>query len=111
MPRWNCFSFRPQLTTTNKHTFKRGEASAKDQLQITELTLSQHQCREGLGLLLKLSFAGRIANKEVLEHTTVGFRKVGHFAVESFSRRNWGNRIEGNAQKELQCDAVDDEMR
>lgn len=57
-------------------TLERTEATVHDQLEITQLALSQKHGGEGLGLSSELVMAGGIAGEEVLEDTTVG--RVGH---------------------------------
>ena len=48
-------------------TFKRGEASVEDQLEIAELSLREDNCRERFGFGLELLPARRVAGDEVLE--------------------------------------------
>lgn len=60
-------------------TFNGREATVEDQLKIAEVTLSEDEGGELLGLGLELGLARQIAGEEVLEDTTV--RSVGHCDV------------------------------
>lgn len=57
-------------------TLQRRETAVHNQLQITQLTLSEYDSGESLGFSNELILAGSIAGDQVLEDTTMG--SVGH---------------------------------
>lgn len=81
----------PNNRERERLTLKRTEATVHDQLEITQLTLSQDDSGELLSLSGEFGLAGGIAGEEVLEDTTVG--RVGHCeGVEGYKQ---------NREKEL----------
>lgn len=71
----------PVVVSLVHESLKRRKSSVKDKLQVTELTLSEDESRESLGLLEELLAAGSIASDQVLEDTSVGLGKRRHGMV------------------------------
>lgn len=64
-----------------------GETTIDDEFEIAELALGEDEFGESVCLLGELSGDGSIANKQVLQDTTV--RSVGHFGTERGGLRLW----------------------
>ena len=83
-------------------TFQRREPSIQNQLQITKLTLRQRDCRQGLGLLLKLGTTWCISDDEILQNAACRRCKLRDNQETILKLRN--NSIEKEDKRRIEQD-------